>query len=247
LAANHAFTSLRVRLRAVAFEGQQVVAAAAHDPLGDRRLAGERVQAHQAAREVQPVQQVGQDRQLPALGLGRALGQHDPALGRVGADQVQGRASLAEVERAPDGLAVDRHLPRPVPPGPEHRPHPAQERALERVRVDQHQHPPEGVVRGDAVRQLEEALQPPPLAAAVQRDVLEALGLAQGRAHRDHQDVEQPVLDLPFAAGILDRLERADQGFQHGLPPSGKAEPLAAHPVGIELLISCVTPGPTPR
>ena len=81
---------LRVGLPAVAFEGQQVVAPAAHDPLRDPRLAGERVEAHQAAREVEAVQQVGQDRQLAALGLGRALGEDDPALGRVGAHQVQG-------------------------------------------------------------------------------------------------------------------------------------------------------------
>jgi hypothetical protein len=80
------------------------------------------------------------------------------------------------------------------------------------------------------------------LAAAVERDVLEALRLAEHGADRDHQNVEQPVLDLPLAARVLDRLERGDQGFQHGLPPSGKAEPLAAHPVGIEPLISCVTP-----
>jgi hypothetical protein len=65
------------------------------------------------------------------------------------------------------------------------------------------------------------------LAAAVERDVLEALRLAEHGADRDHQNVEQPVLDLPLAARVLDRLERSDQGFQHGLPPSGKAEPLA--------------------
>src|SRR5215208_1756922 len=106
-----------------------------------------------------------------------------------------------------------------------------------------HQHPTEGVVRGDAVRQGQEPGQPLVLAAAVERDVLEALRLAEHGADRDHQNVEQPVLDLPLAARVLDRLERGNQGFQHGLPPSGKAEPLAAHPVGIEPLISCVTPG----
>src|SRR3954451_10993832 len=64
----------------------------------------------------------------------------------------------------------------------------------------------------------------PATTVTVEGDVLEALRLPQDRAHRDHQDVEQPVLDLPLAARILDRLERGDQGFQHGLPPSGKAE-----------------------
>ena len=97
-------------------------------------------------------------------------------------------------------------------------PHPGEERALERVRVDQHQHAAEGVVRGDAVRQREEALQPLPLAAAVEGDVLEALRLAEHGADRDHQDVEQPVLYLPPAARVLDRRQLGDQGFEHGLP-----------------------------
>jgi hypothetical protein len=68
---------------------QQVVAAAGHDVPGDRGVAGERVQAHQAAAQVEAVQQVGQDRRLAALALGRAPGQDDPVLGGVGADQVQ--------------------------------------------------------------------------------------------------------------------------------------------------------------
>src|SRR3954454_23079079 len=38
------------------------------------------------------------------------------------------------------------------------------------------------------------------------------------------------------------RLERGDQGFQHGPPPSGKAEPLAGQVTELESLISCVTP-----
>src|SRR3954447_23842114 len=47
---------LGVLLPAVAFQGQQVVAAAGHDPPGDRRLTGERVQADQATLEVEAVE-----------------------------------------------------------------------------------------------------------------------------------------------------------------------------------------------
>src|SRR5688572_10954669 len=54
----------------------------------------------------------------------------------------------------------------------EHRVYPAEEAALEAIRIDQHQHPAEGVVGGNAAPQLEEALQPVPLAAAVEGDVL---------------------------------------------------------------------------
>jgi hypothetical protein len=74
---------------------------------------------------------------------------------------------------------------------------------FEAVWVDQHQHPTERVVGGDATPQLEEALQPVPLAAAVEGDVLEALGLGEHGADRDHQDVEQLVLDPPGAARVL--------------------------------------------
>src|SRR3712207_6854398 len=51
--------------------------------------------------------------------------------GGVGADQVQGRAALAAVERAPDGLAVHRHLPRHAFLRPEGGADPAEEGSLE--------------------------------------------------------------------------------------------------------------------
>jgi hypothetical protein len=163
---------------------------------GDRGLAGERVQAHQAALEIEAVEQVRQDGQLAPLLFRRPLGGHQPALGGVGAHQVQGRAALLAVEGPPHRLAVDRDLPQPVPLGPEYRPHPTEERALERLRVDEHQHTAEGVVR--------------------------RLGLAEDGANRDHQDVDQLVLDLPGATWILDGCEFGDQGFEHGLPPLGR-------------------------
>ena len=50
------------------------------------------------------------------------------------------------------------------------------------------------VGRGNAAGQLEEAFQPVPLAAAVESDVLEALGLADEGADGDDQDVDQLVL-----------------------------------------------------
>src|SRR3954447_20590649 len=78
--------------------------------------------------------------------------------------EVQGRVAVLAVERPPYCLAVDRDLPGSASIGPEHRADPVQEAALEALRVDQHQHPAEGVVRGDAAPQLEEALQPIPLA-----------------------------------------------------------------------------------
>jgi hypothetical protein len=72
------------------------------------------------------------------------------------------------------------------------------------------------------------------LAAAVERDVLEALRLAEHGADRDHQKVEQPVLDLPLATRVLDRRELGDQGVEHGLSSVGKGRPLAGQDAGIE-------------
>ena len=155
-------------------------------------------------------------------------------LGGEGADQVQGRAAVLAVERAPHRLAVDRDLPRRARIGPEDRPHPAQKAALEALRVDQHQHPAEGVVRGDAVRQLEEALQPVLLAAAVEGDVLEALGLADHGADRDHQDVEQPCSTFQSQRGSSIGLELGDQGFEHGLPLRREGPSLARQLAEIE-------------
>ena len=139
-------------------------------------------------------------------------------LDRERADQVQGRAAVLAIERASDRLAIDRDLLGCRGIGTEDRPHPAEETALEARRIDQRQHPAEGVVRGDAVRQREEASQPVLLATAIERDVLKALGLADHGADRDHQDVDQPVLDLPITTRILNRLELVDQRFEHGLP-----------------------------
>ena len=42
--------------------------------------------------------------------------------------------------------------------------------------------------------------------------------LAEHGADRDHQDVDEPMLDLPPAARVLDGFQFGDQGFKHGLP-----------------------------
>src|SRR3954451_1098129 len=78
------------------------------------------------------------------------------------------------VERAPDRLAVDgEHL---ALKARGERADPGREPGLERVGVDQHEHTPERVMRGDAVRQLQKRLEPGQLAAAIERDVAPALG-----------------------------------------------------------------------
>src|SRR3954447_17744337 len=129
------------------------------------------------------------------------------------------RLELADLMRLPWGNASI---------GPEHRADPVEKAALEALRVDQHQHPAEGVVRGNAARQLEEALQPIPLATPAEGDVLKALGLADHGADRDHQDVEQLVLNPPVAARVLDPGKVVDQRLEHGFLLLTKRE---AYPV----------------
>jgi hypothetical protein len=80
--------------------------------------------------------------------------------------------------------------------------------------------------------QAAEALQPVPLAAAVEGDVLEALGLADHGADRDHQHVDQLVLDPPVAAWVLDLGELANQRLKHGSLPSRGEKPIpSAHQI----------------
>ena len=75
-----------------------------------------------------------------------------------GADHVQRPLGTAAVEGTADGLAIDRHdlaldaITKQAGPG--------REAGLERVRVDEHEHPPEGIVRRDAVGQGKEGLEP---------------------------------------------------------------------------------------
>src|SRR4051794_37192711 len=174
----------------VRLEHEKIVGALGPDPLGDGLLAAHRVQGDDAAVEVQGAEQLGDGRDLVRLAVDRALAERQPAPARPGADQVQWAVLVTAAARAPHGLAVDRdHLALdPV----RQRLRPAGEAGLERVRVDEHEHPPERVVRGDAVRQGEEGPEPGLLAAAVERDVLPALRAGDHGADRDREAAGHP-------------------------------------------------------
>src|SRR4051794_31415995 len=143
----------------------------------------------------------------------RSLAECQPALARPGADQVQRPALVAAAARAPPRLAVDRHhlALDPVRQGLR----PAGEAGLERVRVDEHEHPPEGVVRGDAVRQGEEGPEPGLLAATVELDVLPALRAGDHRADRDREDVDQLMIAPARLTWVSKPGEARRQTFDH--------------------------------
>src|SRR6187397_2527966 len=125
-----------------------------------------------------------------------------PAL-LTGADQVQRPLRPAAVEGAAQRLAINRHdlavegLGKGLGPGAE--------AGLEGVRIDQHEDPPEGVVRGNAVGQRQKRPQPTQLVAAIECNVVPALRARDHRTHRDDQDVDQPMIDLAGTPGILER------------------------------------------
>src|SRR3954452_3979582 len=137
--------------------------------------------------------------------------------------QARRPALVAAAAGPADGLAVDRD---PLALGPDRqRLRPAGEAVLERVRVDQHEDPSERVVRGDAVRQLEEGLEPGPLAAAVELDVLPALGAGDHGADRDREDVDQLVIAPARLARITEPGEARRQTFYHAArSPSWRTE-----------------------
>jgi hypothetical protein len=60
-------------------------------------------------------------------------------------------------------------------------------------------------VRGNAVGQAQEGPQPAHLAAALERDIVPALGARDHHTYRDDQDIDQPMLDLARTSRILER------------------------------------------
>src|SRR5271168_5083514 len=93
--------------------------------------------------------------------------------------------------RAAQRLAVDGHVLDPQ--GFLDRLNPVSETGLEDRGVEPVEDALEGVVRGDAVGQLEEPLQPVATLASKGLDVLPVLGAGDDGAERDDQDVLQPM------------------------------------------------------
>jgi hypothetical protein len=78
---------------------------------------------------------------------------------------------------------------------------------LERPRIEASQDPSEGVVRGDAIGQVEEAGEPGPAVEAELLDRGERVGPREDAADRDEDDVDQGVLSGPFDARVLEVVE----------------------------------------
>src|SRR3954452_40762 len=163
----------------IGLQRQEIVGALGPDPRGNVLLASHRVERHDGALEMQGVEQLRDGGDLVRLAVDLALAEHQSLITGPGADQMQRTVIVTAAAGAPDGLAVDRH----------HlaldlacqRLCPSHEAALERVRIDQHEDPPERIVRGDTVRQVQKGLQPGLLAAPVKLDVLPAFRASDDR------------------------------------------------------------------
>src|SRR6476646_865756 len=197
----------------VGLQRQQIVGTLRPDPRGNVLLAPHRIERHDGAVEMQGVEQLGDGGDLVRLAVDLALTEHQSLIARPGTDEMQRAVIVAAAAGAPDGLAVDRHhlaldLARQGPC-------PSRKTALERVRIDQHEDPPERIVRGDTVRQSQEGLQPSLLAAAVKFDVLPAFRAGNHRALRDHENIDQPMIAPARHPRIDEPVEARRQIFNH--------------------------------
>jgi hypothetical protein len=69
--------------------------------------------------------------------------------------QVQGRLIPFAVKRVPDGLSIDGHMADRI--GAQPLPNPLAKTLLKLGRINQHEHPTKGIMRGDAMLQCQKA------------------------------------------------------------------------------------------
>src|SRR5262249_37040267 len=191
---------------------QHVVRSLGHDLRGDVLLAASRVDGHDAVLQVEQLDQLRDRRDLVGLGVHGHLPQGQAVAGRPGADQVQRAQPLGAVEGPPQGLAIDgndlaprrRRLPNALEP--------LDQTALQGLRTDGLEDPPEGVVRRDPLGEFQEAPEEVFLLAAKGLQLDEVLAAAQYPAEAHDQDIHQGVAQvLALPPGIGDGRQRGHQ------------------------------------
>ena len=185
----------------VVLDRQYVVGAAILNNLGDGGLCAHSVDGDGATGQGQRGEQFGNGRDLVGLLRRGPLPQHQSCPRRKRRDQVQ-RGGV-DSTRAAAGLAVEGHDLRPQ--NRQNAADPAPESGLELLRIDQPEHPPEGVVRGNAMGQSQVATQPVQLLPRPQLDLHKRVRPHQHRFHRHHQQLHQVMFHLRRLPGIADR------------------------------------------
>ena len=183
--------------RLVALHGQHIVALALDDGLGGVAPAMQRIHRHDAALQAKQLDQLQRAGRL-VVARRQRVGQRHARLGAPRRHHHRRHVALAVLVGATQRLAVERHhaidLHRVGEPLRE-----ATEHFLERLRIEQAEHPAEGVVARDPVLQLQDGSQQPFLLAPEQRDVGAVLGPAQHRQQSDEHHLRQIVIARPTA------------------------------------------------
>ena len=220
---------LLVQRSLVALELQDVVGALIDDGFSDLLLAADGVNGHDSALHIQQLQQLGNGRDLVALGIDSQLPQHHVVGCTPGADHVDGLLAAGGVQTAPNGLAIDGD--QPAFGGDGQFVDPGQEALLEGLRIEHRKDAAKGVVGGNAIGQFQEGRKPLLLAVAKLLDLGPAVGPADHRADRDGEDVAETVLLGSVHARVFQLFERAQpkpRGFNvHVDAPSSKRKVIA--------------------
>lgn len=202
----------------VVFEAQHVVSALIADLLGDGSLATDRVNRDDAPRDIKHCQKLRYGADFIGVIVDLDLAQDEMILYGPSPDHFDSSLVRGAVVAAPQVLAVNGDdlafgkfsdaL------------NPIEEALLEGVWINPGEHVADGVVRGNAVGQLQEALEPVVLGAAKLFDADEGIGPADDRTDGQGEDVFEQVELGALDAGILDVGEAVCEGertFSHGL------------------------------
>jgi hypothetical protein len=160
--------------------------------------------------EFQHLKQFGDGRDLVGFLVHHDLPQ-DHAVGRgPGADHVQRVLPFGPIQRGAAGLAIhgDDLTRRDLMDGLD----PTEEALDELVAVEQGEDPADGVVRGDAIGQLQELLQPVPFGVPELLHGDEVVGAGDHGTDGKEQDVAEFVALTAFDAGVLHGVEVVKEG-----------------------------------
>ena len=199
----------------VAFEREHVIGLGRADLAGDLGLAAHRVNGDDAARQFERAQQFGNGRNLVALLLDFDLAKHQPVFACPGADHVDGFLAFGPVMAAAQRLAVDGDDLRAN--GLAQALGPLAKAGGKLLGVKERKHPAEGIMAGDAMRQLQKTAQEILLGVTELFKVHKVFGPAKHGTDRDHQNVAERVHLAAIDPRIFNDREVENQTVGMGL------------------------------
>ncbi|CAM3901610.1 hypothetical protein POHY109586_24440 [Polaromonas hydrogenivorans] len=186
-----------VQVAVVALEVEHVVRFTVHDGFGDGLLTPHGVNGDDAALDAQQLEQLGNGGDFVGLFVRLHLPQQHAGLARPGAHDMQRR--LSAMARAAHALAINGHHALDLAGNALQ---PVDAYFLQRLRVNELEHPAKRVVRGNAIGQLQKRGEPFLLCLAKLHHVNPVIGPADNRAQRNHQNVHQFMAPCALDARI---------------------------------------------